>query len=303
MNDGAGRRSAALVMLLTPLFFSSNLIFGKWTVPEVAPFTLAFLRWGTVAVVLSPFIASSFHELRTQLPRIILLAVLGMWICGAIVYLALDVTTATNATLIYTTSPVFVLLIERMFGRALHLRQLVGCGIAMLGVAVIVLDGRIENALARDLNWGDLAVLGCAVSWAVYSIAFRAPELRGINAAALFGMIAAVGALTLAPFALWEWLMGAPMPSTSRAWSGLAGIVAFSSLAAFGGYQFGLRRFGAATTSVFMYLLPIYGVLLAVVFLGESVHAHHAVGVALALGGVVLATRPIRATLPEGKRW
>ena len=87
------------------------------------------------------------------------------------------------------------------------------------------------------------------------------------------------------------------MPSSERAWTGLAGIVVFSSLIAFGGYQFGLRRFGPATTSVFMYLLPAYGVLMSVVFLGEAFETHHAIGIVLVLGGVVLATRPSAGTV------
>ena len=213
-----------------------------------------------------------------------------MGVCGAVVYLALAWTSATNAVLIYTTSPVFILLIERLRGVPLAPRKLVGCLVALAGVATIVFRGEPARLLGLDFNTGDALILACAIAWAGYSILFRDERVSGFGAAALFGLVAGAGALLLLPFAAAEWWAGAPMPTTPRAWTGIAGIVVFSSLIAFGGYQFGLRRFGAAVTGVFMYLLPIYGVLLAVLFLGERVEPFHGAGVVLILSGVVVAT-------------
>ena len=73
---------------------------------------------------------------------------------------------------------------------------------------------------------------------------------------------------------------------------GIAGIVVFSSLLAFSGYQYGIARLGASTASVFMYLLPPYGVGLAVLVLGEPFETHHAIGIFTVLAGLVLATAP-----------
>ena len=291
MRDGGENRTAWLVMLVTPLFFSSNLIFGRWTVPEVAPATLAFVRWGIVALVLLPF-ALRVRGAEVPWARVGLLGFLGMVVCGGIVYLALQVTTATNATLIYTSSPVFVLLIERLRGVPLTARKALGCAVAMIGIAVILFRGSLEALAAFRLNRGDALILACAIAWAFYSIVFRDERLGRLPAAAVFGLVAGLGALQLLPFSVAEWAAGQPMPTTARAWVGIAGIVVSASLIAFGGYQFGLRHLGAQRTSVFMYLLPVYGVLLAVTFLGEAFRPFHAVGIVLVLGGVVLATRP-----------
>ena len=297
MKDDRGHGALAwAVMLATPLFFSSNLVFGRWTIPEVAPATLAFLRWGAVALVLAPFAVADWRRVAVPWTRLVLLAFLGMWVCGAVVYAALAHTTATNAVLIYTTSPVWIILVERLRGAPLDARRAIGCAVAMLGVAVIVFRGEPARMLAMDLNVGDAMILACAIAWAGYSIAFRDASLAPFSAAGLFGTVAGLGALLLAPFAAWEWASGLPMPTSERAWTGLAGIVLFSSLIAFGGYQFGLRRFGAQVTSVFMYLLPVYGTGLAVIFLGERLQPFHGAGIALVLGGVVLATWAKRAT-------
>ncbi|OCW56537.1 DMT family transporter [Hoeflea olei] len=288
-----------IVMLLTPLFFSSNLIFGRTTIPEVAPFTLAFLRWSAAALVLSPFLWPVRARARTYVATYPLhwltLGFLGMWICGAGVYYALQFTSATNGTLIYTTSPLMVIILERLFfGRATSAREIAGIVVGFLGVAIIVLKGDLGEIGASSFNLGDLMFIGAALAWAGYSVLLKGPRTAGLPVPALFGLVACAGALLLAPFALAELLAGARMPVTAQAWGGIAGIVLFSSLLAFSGYQYGVARLGASTASVFMYLLPPYGVGMAVLLLGEPFRLYHALGILTVLTGLVLATWPKR---------
>lgn len=298
-RSGSPATTAYLVMVVTPLFFSSNLIFARGIVDQVAPFTLAFLRWGLVAVALLPFIIRERHALhgivRRRAGLLLALGFLGMWICGAIVYLGLRWTTATNGTLIYTTSPVFILVLEAVFaGKRVGLRQLAGMAIAFFGVGVIVLKGSLTALLHLSLNGGDFLILMAAVSWAGYSILYRSPKLAVLSNLCLFGVVAAAGALLLSPFALAEWLLGASMPDTRPEWTAIAAIVVFSSLLAFSGFQYGTRRLGPSVAGVFMYLLPPYGVFLAVFYLGEAFRPFHAAGIALVMCGIVLATFPTR---------
>lgn len=290
-------RLAYLVMFAAPLFFSTNMVFGRGVIGEVSPFMLAFLRWLAVAVALSPFMLAEAAAVRqvvqSNWPRLLLLAFLGMWVCGGLVYLALGWTTATNGTLIYTTSPVMILLLEAVFaGRRIGLREGAGALIAFLGVVTIVLRGEPAALLSLAFNIGDLIILGAAVAWSVYSILYRAPGLQALPTAALLGLIAALGAAMLLPAALVELAAGADMPATAEAWRGIAGIVVFSSLLAFSSYQFGVRHLGASLTGIFMYMMPPWGVLLAVLLLGERLQPFHGAGIALVMGGVVLATFP-----------
>jgi drug/metabolite transporter (DMT)-like permease len=284
-----------LVMLVAPLFFSSNLIFGRLVIPEVAPFTLAFLRWTLAAIALLPWVFASRGAARSYLlankGHWLLLGFLGMWICGGIVYLALRYTSATNGTLIYTTSPLIILIFERLlYGRRIAWREFAGIAIGFTGVAIIVLRGSMAVLTSMKFNIGDLMFVASAVSWALYSVLLRARPVEGLDNLALFGLIAGAGSLLLAPVALGEFLLDAPMPVTSQAWMGIGGIVAFASLLAFSGFQYGVARLGAATAGVFMYLLPPYGVGLAVFVLGEPFRLYHALGIATVLTGLVMAT-------------
>lgn len=288
---------AYVVMLIAPLFFSTNIIFGRMTISEVAPFTLAFLRWGLCAIILSTFIFKALKQsirLIKEHPFMLLaLGFLGMWVSGAGTYYSLQYTTATNGTLIYTTSPLMIILIERLiFGRLIRWRQIAGILIAFGGVATIVFQGRLSLLLSGSINIGDVGFLVASISWAGYSILFRNKHLANLPIMALFGLVCASGTILLLPFSLWEWMADAKMPQTASAWQGIAGIVICSSLLAFSGFQYGLRTLGASVSGIFMYLLPAYGVVLAVLLLGEQIHIYHLVGITLVLGGVGFATIP-----------
>ena len=285
------------MLVFMPLFFSTNIIFGRAAVTEVGPYTLATLRWGFAALILLPFVWATFRlnwsKIISLLPRLIILGLLGMWICGAIVYVALTSTTATNGTLIYTASPVLVILFERLFrGRKTGFREVLGIAIACLGIGIIVFKASLSNVAALEFNVGDLLFVGTALSWAIYSVLLKSDEVSELQTFPLFCLVAGTGAILLLPFSFYEIATSNALPSSLYAWSLVAGIVVFSSLIAFSSFQIGVRIVGASTTSIFLYLLPVYGVALAVLFLGETFHFYHLAGIAAVLGGVILATFP-----------
>jgi drug/metabolite transporter (DMT)-like permease len=299
MSDGL----AFLVMLLTPLAFSSNAVFGRAAVQSVEPFTLGFLRWSAVALILLPFcwrqLRDHWPSLKANWRLVLLMGFLGQWICGAIFYLALTFTTAANGILIYSSVPAIIIVIERLFlGRALIPRQVTGIFIAMFGIGYIMVRGSLEELLAFRFNPGDAIVLITSLSWALYSIFLRKPVFQNMGNAAVLNIVSCAGALLLAPVAVFEMVWLGSFPTSGEAWSSIAGIVFVASLIAFLGYQFGVRRLGAAVASIFMYLLPIYGVLLAWLFLNETIHLFHLVGTVLVLGGVALASLKRRAVRP-----
>lgn len=295
MNASSERARDIAIMVLMPLFFSSNMIIGRGATDAVEPFTLAFFRWFGALLLLLPFAAPGMVNIRQAVNRdsmtILFLGFLGMWVCGAMVYVALDYTSATNGTLIYTTSPVMILLMEaRMRGRPVTIRQAIGSVAAFLGVAVIVLKGDPGALLRLSFNIGDLIILACAFAWAVYSVKLKQDYLQALPTMPLFAMIVAAGSLILLPFMVWEIVLTDRFPVTMQAWMSIAGLVVFSSVLSYAAYQFGVKRFGPSTTGMMLYLLPAYGVVLAIIFLGETLQAFHVVGFALILPGVVLAT-------------
>lgn len=290
--------STYIILAFMPLFFSTNIIFGRVAMASVEPWTLAFIRWFSCALILTPFVAPSIIQhmdvFKRQWKRLLLLGFLGMWICGALVYLALKYTSATNGTLIYTSSPVLIIFLEWLFrGRKVGTREFTGIAIAMLGVLIIIFRGSVEVLMSLNFNSGDLIFLLCAISWSIYSVLLKTPEFDTVPTISLFAVIAFMGALTLAPFTIVEIVFHDTFPTSTPSWINIAGIVMFASLIAFTAFQYGVKVAGAPVTGIFMYLLPAYGVGMAVMFLGEQFELYHFAGILTVSGGVIIATIPL----------
>jgi len=286
---------AYIILAVMPLLFSSNIVLGRAALDFVEPWTQAFFRWGIASAIMIAITGPRLWALRAELAArwrlIMLLGFFGMVICGGFVYMSLQYTTATNGTLIYTTSPVFVLILEAVFrGQPVRLRQVAGIVLAFLGVTVIVMHGELARLLRLELNWGDLGIAVAAFSWAVYSVLLRRRSLEGLPTIVLFTTIATSGVILLTPFMIWETVTVAPIPTAHQAWISLVGLAVFASVLPFSSYQYGVKIVGPSITSVFLYFLPAYGVVMAVLFLGEEFHAYHAVGFVMVTLGVVLAT-------------
>ena len=301
-SDTGGRQLwAYTLLLLAPLFMASNVVFGRDAIDTVPPIGLAFWRWVIAFLILLPFAWPGLRRHAAQLirvwPLLLLLGALGMGVCGAFVYIGLHHTTATHAGLIYAASPIFILLIGVLFGgERLGVVQCLGVALAVLGVIVILTRGAPQALLTFSFNIGDLWVLAATVAWAVYSVLLKRRSLR-IPTIPLFAAIAFAGIVCLAPFYAWETLAGRPVLLTAEAATSVLAVALIASVLAFSAYQQGIAVIGASRAGVFMYLMPVYAALLAVMFLGEQFRAFHAIGLSLILPGLALAT------LMPARRW
>lgn len=298
-RDARAAWRAYAILAFMPLFFSSNIVIGRAAIAEVEPWTLAFWRWLLAFLILLPAAWPGFAEHRETIRRewrsIAMLGFLGMWLCGGVVYLSLNHTTATNGILIYTSSPVIILILEIAFrGQRTSLRQVLGIALAFFGVATILLHGDIARLLALRFNPGDVGIAVAATSWAIYSVVLRRGRLGDLPTIVLFAAIALAGVLLLVPMVAWELIALGHFPRTSVAWTSIVGLAVFPSVLAFSSYQYGVKVVGPTITGIFLYLLPAYGVGMAVIFLGEELHAFHAAGLVLVSCGVMLATAPTK---------
>jgi drug/metabolite transporter (DMT)-like permease len=289
------RAFALLLLALASLFWGGNWVVGRVLRSAFDPVTLNFLRWSGAAMVLAPFAWRGAVASRAAIGRsagvLALLALTGVALFQSLVYLGLRTTTAVNAVLLNSSAPMFMLLcswaIERERVRG---RQVAGMLISLAGILVILARGEAANLLRLDLHAGDAWILLAMPVWGVYSVLLkrRPPEVGGV---VFLFVISVLGVLLLAPFAALEALRAPPR------WPGpgAAAAVLYTSLAASVGaficWNRGVAVVGANTAGFTLHLLPAFGTLLAMLFLGESFHAFHAAGIAVILIGVGVATR------------
>lgn len=222
-------------------------------------------------------------------------AFLAFWVCGGMVYLALKSTTATNGTLIYTTPPVLILILDAIWrNRRISCREIVGIFLAILGVAAIILKGKPENLLLLEFNSGDLIFVAAAIAWAFYSVMLKAPRLSELDTLPLLALLATCGSILLLPFALFEISTTGNIPSTQFEWLIIAAIVVFSSLLSFSTFQYGVKILGSSIAGIFMYLLPPWGLFFAWLLLGETMQGFHIFGTIVIMSGIITATLPAR---------
>ncbi len=288
-------RLAQVLLLVTPALWSVNYLVARWAPGLVAPHMLALTRWALAVLLLGAFcwreLADKRHLIRAEAGRFLVLGALGMWVCGAFVYIGGRTTLAVNIGLIYAAAPVLIILASAVW---LHerLRPLQGVGIALAlaGVLHIVFQGRWADALQVGVNPGDLWIACAMLCWTAYSLLLRAwPSAFG--ALARLTLIACGGVLVLIPFTVLEaryWL------GSTLSWQSVGLVVAAAMLpgaGAYAAYSVMQRVLGPARVSAVLYLSPLYSAAIGWAVLGEPVSGFHAVGALLILPGIWLSTR------------
>lgn len=291
------QHKAYFILALSAVFMSSNLIFGRAGIASIEPWTLAFWRWCLAVLFYLPIglpaLLQDWPKVKEQLGYIVLLGFLAMVICGGLVYVSLTATTATNATLIYTTSPVMIVLLEWIFkGQRPRVRSVLGIVLAFSGIAIIVSQGSFAQFKALSFSLGDVGIAIAALSWAAYSIGLKAERLNGLTNRAIFFAIAIAGTLWLFPAMLYFAIMHNALPTAPDSWLSLVAMALVPSILAFMAFQYGVRAVGPTLAGVFMYLMPISGLLMATFLLGEAFETYHLAGLVFVLGGVMIATLP-----------
>ena len=274
--------------------WSGNWVLGRALREAFDPVALNFWRWLVALVILAPFAAGAAWRqraiIRSNLGLLVFLALSGVTIFQSLVYLGLETTTAINAVLINASAPAFIVICSWFVDREkAGWRQLGGMLVSFVGVLVIVCHGEPARLLQLEIHRGDAWILLAMPIWGIYSVMVkRCPrELRG---AALTFVLAAIGVAILVPL----YFAAAPRgplrwPSTAEAGAVLYIAVAASVLA-FICWNRGVAVVGANAAGFTLPLLPAFGTVLAILFLGEPFRAFHAAGFATILAGVVLAT-------------
>ena len=309
------RRLAIALLFIAPALWSVNYLVARWAPGVIAPHMLALGRWAVAAVVLGAFcwreIVAKRAHIKAEAWHFIVLGALGMWVCGAFVYIGGRSTTAVNIGLIYAGSPVLIALASALWlhapagppqerapeGRARRFsderfgaKQWLGVALAIAGVLHIIIKGQWQALADVRITSGDAWIAVAMVCWAAYSLLLRAWP-SAFSALARLTLIACGGVVVLVPFtvveAVWWW------PST-LSWKSVALVLASALIpgaAAYGAYSHMQRVLGAARVGMVLYLGPLYAAVAAWGVLGESILRFHFVGAVLVLAGIGLATR------------
>lgn len=281
------------LMLLPGLFWAGNAIVARSIAADIPPIALAFWRWAVAAILIAPF---AWRHLRTDLPRVVgswrimlLLSALGISVFNTFLYIGAHTTTAINLVMLQTSMPLFVVMATYVvFGERVTGRQAAGILVSLAGTLTLTSHGD-PGLLARlEFKPGDLWMLAAVVSYAIYTALLRLrPDVHALSFA--FSSFV-VGAALLMPFYIAETAFVAPMPVSWNALLAIGYVSILASILAYMAFNRTVELVGANTAGLVVYLIPVFGIVLAVLLLGERLEPFHGLGIGLIAVGLWLAT-------------
>ncbi|MCV6575778.1 MAG: DMT family transporter [Cohaesibacter sp.] len=289
---------AFLYLIFATCAWAGNIIIGRAIRADLPPLGLSFWRWTVAFLILLPFtwglIRQSLPVLKREWKLLLLMSITAMAIFHPFQYIAVQTTTAINATLILSTCPAVVVVLSRVILKnPVSPFQALGILLAFGGVVVVM--SKADWAILASLTFskGDVWMLGAALAWSIYSISLKyKPE--DLDGYVLLATTAFLGACLLLPFYLWESFNGWPMPLTAQAFGTIGYISIVASLLAYLAFNQGLAILGPARAGIMLNLIPVWATLLAILLLGEQFETYHLYGLLLIALGILLNNLPLK---------
>ena len=269
---------------------ASNLIVARGGVEFVPPISLAFWRWFFVFLILIPFtyqtIFKNIKYLKRESKKLFFLGAMGCGVCGVFPFIAGITTPIANMGIIYTSSPIFIILISSYFYKeSLNTIQLLGLVLCFVGVISIIVKGDLSLLIGLKFTSGDLWMLGAAVGWALYAVLLHNWKSK-FTLFSRLTIIAFFGAVTILPFSLIENYFVRPVIFNNNFyfWTIFAAIS--PGIIAFALYAQAQKYLGASITGFTLYLYTVYGAFYGIVIFGEQLKSYHYYGALLVFAGM-----------------
>ena len=283
-----------LLLSITAACWAGNAVVGKLAAGHIPPVTLSFLRWFFAFLIILPLawrhVLQDWRTIRSRLGIMIVLSVTGIGAFNTMQYWALEHTQAINTLLLQPAGPLFVAMWSLVLFRVrLTTAQAVGIALSLTGVLVIMLRGDLTSLKDIDFNRGDLIFVLALLIFGLYSVlAARRPAIHALSFVAFtFGC----GAACLIPFFIRELHTRPLMELNGANLLTLFYVAVFPSTVAYLCFNRGVALIGANRAAPFFHLVPVFGTVMSIAFLGEHPQLFHFVGFALVLTGVFVASR------------
>ena len=289
------RANPHFLLGLTAVFWAAHWIVARAVIPHSSPVSMAFWRWAAAIALLAPFagraLAREWPAIRRAWAPILFFGTCGTMVYNCIGYTGIRSSSATNAVLFQSVTPGVIPLFAWLLFRE-RIRPLTAAGLALSFAGVLAIVSHLDpgRLAALELNPGDLWLLANTMLWALYTACMRFMP-RGIDPPALMLALMLAGMATGLPVYAIDLASGGGIEPSWSVVLGILYLAAFPSILCYIMWNRGVAMIGPAKAGAYLHLIPLAGALMAVVFLGERIELHHAVGLALILSGVAIASR------------
>ena len=293
------QHTAYVLLVVTTLFWAFNFIAAKWVKDDMGPFALAFWRWVTALLLFAPFawraVRDEWPAIRSHWKSLLVMGAFSSGMNSAFAYLSVQHTSIVNISLLNSMTPVFILLVAVvMVGEKLTPLRAFGVAVSTSGALVIAARADWNTLASLTLNRGDFYMLTSCFIWAIYTSMLKR-DRSGLSPTAMLAAMMVGGVVILAVFYAYESAFTVyGTRGVNLSWKLAAAILYVGLFASLLSNRFWMKAvsiIGPARAGVFAHLLPLFGVVLAILLLGEPFHLYHLGGAVLIFGGIVLVNR------------
>lgn len=283
-----------LLLVMAALFWGGNAVAGKFLADSLPPVSISFTRLAIGFLIMSPVIVRLFKRemamFRENFKLLLFLAVTGVIGFNLLIYWAVNYTSAINATLLNSTSPLFIFLLSALLlGEKMELKYWVSMAVSFIGVLFVITHGSYDRLIALKFNIGDLIMVLAVISWALYSIFIRKISDK-MSSIAIFGFTLTIGFAIMIPAVAIELsCVSIAMPSISD-WSALIYIGIFPSICSFLLWNRAVALIGPSRASISLNLIPVFGAIAAFFVLDEVIALPQIIGGCLVFIGVFITS-------------
>ena len=289
---------AYVLLVLATLFWSGNFIVGKFaTLFEIPPLTLNVFRWISVWFILIPF---TYKEIYNNLPSIkknwfviSFMGVITISTFNSVVYFALNYTQVINAVLVLAAIPAATIVLSSFMNiERTNIFQILGLLLSVIGIGIIISNGDTQRIISFSFNKGDLWMLVCVFTWALYSTLLKKNKFK-FSQFTLIQLMVTVGIIFLIPQFFYEKSIGLEVNFNKAFFLILFYVVVFPAIAAYYCWQKGIEIIGPNRSTMFIQLMPLFSAVMAIIIFKEKFEFYHFIGATFILSGIYLSNRKI----------
>ncbi len=286
------------MLFCATLFWAGNFTIGKFAYLEnIPPYTLAFLRWSLVWIILLPFTYKEILKIRNNIKKnlslFFILGLTSVCIFTSFTYNALNYTQVINASLFNTAIPVTIILVCFLLKiEKTNIFQISGLLISILGILAIITRLDLNILLSLNFNKGDLFMIGAIVAWGVYSAYLRKRTFK-VSLLTLVYIICTFGLVFLLPLFILDIIQGKIIEFSSNLFYILIYIAIFPSIGSYYCWAGAVSIIGANRAGIFLSLIPLFSTIFAILFFDEKFLFFHLIGSILIILGLFLSNKKI----------
>lgn len=282
------------LIILCVLFWSGNFVIGRFIKDDITPLELSFFRWFFVFLIISPLLIirhkNILNSFKQNFVILAFLSLLGITSFNTLLYFGLTATTSTNALIINSTVPIWVLLLSYfILKQSINPHQSIGIFLSTFGVVFLILKADISNILNLEFNHGDILIIISSIAWALYSVLIKYKP-KDLNDFEYFATIVTLGLAMLLPLYLFEgYSIEKEIQVLKDNYLIFLYVSIFASILSYYFWHYGIEKIGASKTAQFTHLMPIFGIVLASIFLEDSLEVYHILGAIFIAFGIYLS--------------